>query len=319
MKTFKSVAMLSFAALLLAFYSCKDKEAQGTQPVANFAYKMKSDHTVIFTNNSEEAEMYEWDFGDGNSSTDESPTHKYAATKTKYTVTLTVTNGDFSDTYSSEIDLNKAPTVDIDGLFSDWDNVTATYDLPTDLQSMYGISHCKVTDDANYIYFYAELVKQVTGHLSLYFKFAENPTGTYNPWMYGNKPCEAFSQFTDLSSPEWTPEQDPELIAFTKHLGNAWPGDADRYNMVEAGSGLYDASGIKAITKKATFDGQTYDLVAIEISMKKSLIKNFPTTNLQVGFYMQDAAWADAGCCPGPADAVNNDYFTYNISTKTFE
>jgi PKD repeat protein len=49
----------------------------------------------IFTNTSTPATglTFEWDFGDGNSSTDESPTHTYEATDvTEYTATLTVTD-----------------------------------------------------------------------------------------------------------------------------------------------------------------------------------------------------------------------------------
>ncbi len=44
-----------------------------------------------FTNTSTDGETYAWDFGDGNTSTDESPTHVYA-TPDVYTVTLEVTN-----------------------------------------------------------------------------------------------------------------------------------------------------------------------------------------------------------------------------------
>ncbi|MFH2096358.1 MAG: C25 family cysteine peptidase [Bacteroidota bacterium] len=48
--------------------------------------------TVTFTNNSTNATSYLWDFGDGNTSTDENPVHTYTANGT-YTVTLTADNG----------------------------------------------------------------------------------------------------------------------------------------------------------------------------------------------------------------------------------
>lgn len=53
-----------------------------------------SDYDVTFTDASELATSYSWDFGDGNSSTDASPTHSYAndGAETTYMVTLTTTN-----------------------------------------------------------------------------------------------------------------------------------------------------------------------------------------------------------------------------------
>ena len=48
--------------------------------------------TATFTNNSNNATSYSWDFGDGEHSTDANPTHTYAVDGV-YTVTLTATNG----------------------------------------------------------------------------------------------------------------------------------------------------------------------------------------------------------------------------------
>ena len=53
-----------------------------------------SDFDVTFTDASTDATSYSWNFGDGNSSTDASPTHTYAnnGIEEVYTVTLTTTN-----------------------------------------------------------------------------------------------------------------------------------------------------------------------------------------------------------------------------------
>ncbi len=51
-----------------------------------------------FSNTSTEGTTYLWDFGDGNTSTDFSPSHVYSAGGT-YSVMLTVTNGCGSDTH----------------------------------------------------------------------------------------------------------------------------------------------------------------------------------------------------------------------------
>ena len=56
----------------------------------NTGFCTETDITVNFTDNSTNAVSWEWDFGDGNTSTEQNPTHTYAAFGS-YTVTLTVT------------------------------------------------------------------------------------------------------------------------------------------------------------------------------------------------------------------------------------
>lgn len=58
-------------------------------------------NTVSFTSTSVNATAWNWDFGDGNTSTLENPVHTYASAGT-FTVTL-YTNGDASCTYSSNV------------------------------------------------------------------------------------------------------------------------------------------------------------------------------------------------------------------------
>lgn len=55
--------------------------------------------TVMFSNLSENADDYEWNFGDSNSSTDVNPTHKYMSSGL-YTVSLTANNSFNSDTHT---------------------------------------------------------------------------------------------------------------------------------------------------------------------------------------------------------------------------
>ena len=52
-----------------------------------------------FTYTSNNADTYEWMFGDGNTSTDENPNHTYTDVGT-YTVTLIATNECGSDTFT---------------------------------------------------------------------------------------------------------------------------------------------------------------------------------------------------------------------------
>ena len=101
-----------FAALALTgmlFYSaCNGDDPEPTDdPIASFQYEISADNflEVVFANFSQYADSYSWDFGDGNTSTEENPTHVYAAAGT-YTVVLTATGNDKNVTKSETIALN---------------------------------------------------------------------------------------------------------------------------------------------------------------------------------------------------------------------
>lgn len=61
-------------------------------PVADFSFSAVG-LSVVFTNNSTGGTAYFWEFGDGETSTEENPSHTYA-TEGAYPVTLTVSNAD---------------------------------------------------------------------------------------------------------------------------------------------------------------------------------------------------------------------------------
>ncbi len=65
--------------------------------------------TASFTNNSANANSYAWDFGDGNSSTENNPVHTYSADGT-YTVTLTATNPCGTSTFTQTVTIATPPT-----------------------------------------------------------------------------------------------------------------------------------------------------------------------------------------------------------------
>ena len=73
-------------------------------PVAAFNW-FASGSVVQFSNQSDNGTSYDWNFGDGGTSTDQNPVHTYAAGGT-YTVTLIVTNACGSDTVIWVIDTN---------------------------------------------------------------------------------------------------------------------------------------------------------------------------------------------------------------------
>lgn len=86
----KLMFISAFFALVLN--SCK-KEDPLANPIASFQYKINATNylEVEFTNYSQNAVTYEWNFGNTKTSTEENPTHAFAATGT-YTITLTAFN-----------------------------------------------------------------------------------------------------------------------------------------------------------------------------------------------------------------------------------
>jgi len=80
-------------------------------PVAAFTSEQGDDLEYAFTNTSGGSEgTYSWDFGDGNTSTDENPNYTYAAEGT-YNVCLTVTNATAADTFCEDVFVYALPTV----------------------------------------------------------------------------------------------------------------------------------------------------------------------------------------------------------------
>ncbi|MDF1695186.1 MAG: peptidylprolyl isomerase [Saprospiraceae bacterium] len=78
------------------------------KPLAKFALENddnRAPSTVTFNNTSEKAETYIWDFGDGNTSTEESPEHKYFLSG-KYIVKLTAKKGKKENTMEKELIVN---------------------------------------------------------------------------------------------------------------------------------------------------------------------------------------------------------------------
>lgn len=97
----KRLLMLTLVIGILGVTSCSEDEPSVAAPNAAFTSAVDG-LSVTFTDGSIGADSYSWDFGDGNTSTDASPTHTYAEGGT-YTVALTVNNAGGSDTASEDI------------------------------------------------------------------------------------------------------------------------------------------------------------------------------------------------------------------------
>lgn len=94
MKNYIRNGWLLMSALTLVFLaSCNEDEPEPKEVVASFQFELGKTNflEVTFTNFSQNATTYAWDFGDGETSNEENPVHSYAAADT-YEVKLTATN-----------------------------------------------------------------------------------------------------------------------------------------------------------------------------------------------------------------------------------
>jgi len=81
-------------------------------PISDFSW-IENSFVVTFTNASTGGGTYLWDFGDGETSTDENPVHTYA-TGNGYTITLTITNDCGTDFYTEQIAVSTVSVYDTD-------------------------------------------------------------------------------------------------------------------------------------------------------------------------------------------------------------
>lgn len=159
-KIFLFASLLAMAAVLAT--SCKPKVQD---PKARFGYEAE-DLTVKFTNLSQNADAYAWDFGDGATSTEKDPVHVYADYG-DYTVKLTAKNEAGENTFTDEVSLVKR-AIAIDGDFSDW--------VALDAQ----VAKCVADENAVEDYFYAAKFIRDADFIYFYLEFS-NSKGD-DPW-----------------------------------------------------------------------------------------------------------------------------------------
>ncbi len=151
----KTNLTILIVALIAAinFSSCK-KDSNKPTPFVFYSVSIDG-ATVTFTNESKGATSYEWDFGDGSTSTDESPTHTYPG-KGKYVPTLYATAADGTKAEASTV-LHIAKTSPIkldDHSLADWDTISANVVVAG--ANSGNFIKAKYDYDANYIYLYFE-------------------------------------------------------------------------------------------------------------------------------------------------------------------
>lgn len=114
-------------------------------PVACFEISqstIKVGDTLEITNCSEKAETYEWDFGDGTTSTEETPEHAYESPG-NYTISLSVENDHGNDEMTADVEVVTSGVLLTDG-FEDYEDFTLEFGdwemVDNDEGPTYGVS-----------------------------------------------------------------------------------------------------------------------------------------------------------------------------------
>ena len=101
-------------------------------PIAEFtATNSDGAGEYVFTNTSVNGDTYFWDFGDGETSTDENPSHDYGSNAGDYVVTLTTTSADgCSLTYSQTVSVEEGLVFFVPNTFTPNDDPANQYFTP---------------------------------------------------------------------------------------------------------------------------------------------------------------------------------------------
>lgn len=305
MKTIMDLKILLTGLLLLTatlfISSCSDDDDVPAKPTASFTYTSEG-REVTFTNTSKNAKTYAWDFGDGETSTEQSPKHTYE-NYGEYTVKLAVTgDGGEATSLPDVITLAKTSPVAIDGNVADWESV------PDAVVSVDGnggtMTKVKVDYDATNLYFYVEGTSNLRGFFDLYLDSDNDPeTGYFSGWY----PMGFGADF--LSEGDFALVNDAELFKDQDGDPVAWGWD------------VASATGSGAITSS--------DLVtngsgkAIEFAIKRSAITNLSAEGFSFAIVDVDgtvdpanttATWAKLGSLP--VDTTEESMLTFVDLTK---
>lgn len=163
------------AGILLGLGSCSKDDDRAPDIV----FEINVDgYTVDFTNKTEGVQSFKWEFGDGSSSTEESPSHTYSG-KGKYVPTMYVTMKDGrSFEASTVLRISKSTAVKLnDNTLSDWDTVVTNVVTSGPLGGVF--RKAKYDYDGNYIYFYFEIATtRAAGDIFDFYMDTDNNGGT---------------------------------------------------------------------------------------------------------------------------------------------
>lgn len=264
----------------LVFLNACGSDDPPPAPTASFTYAA-SGREVTFTNTSTNATTYAWDFGDGETSTEQNPKHTYPKYG-KFTAKLSVTGeGGTANSLPDELTLAKTSAVAIDGAFSEWANIP---DAIVSVDAASGtVKKVKVDYDASKIYFYVEGTGDLRGFFDIYLDTDNNPeTGYTSGWYPLGFGADWFTEgyfAVDHSAPFWTRQDGFE-------------------NTDWAGWGAEPAIAMDETIAKASDIGTAGSGKAIEIAISRSALTGLSAAGFSFAVVDVSEGWATLGSLP---------------------
>ena len=261
--------------------SCKKDETPA--PKVSFTVSI-NDKTATFTNTTENATSYSWDFGDQSAlSTDENPTHVYEAYG-DYDVRLTATGGGGKVTHLMTISVVKVwPKITIDGDFSDWDSIPAFYSGYGDASG--ALTEAKVTADGSaYLYFYIKGTADIGPVLEV---FVNSDNDTTTGWSPGN------TGWYDRDGSDYSVEIAVEAF-------NDGESDVTPYSTAY----VYNPAGDPGWPWDGDYTDDVVDQIAgyvnnqVEFRVPYSAFPGMSTDKISIYFLVLDNTWTDIGWLP---------------------
>ena len=273
-KTNFITSLTTVILLTLVLGSCE----KTPEPTAQFAFNV-TDLEVTFTNESDDATSYSWDFGDGNTSIETSPVHTYADYGL-YSVSMTATGEGGDASVTKDVEVEFIPLMTIDGDFSKWSSIS-------DFVAGDGgtITKVKLAHDANFLYIYIEGTDQIRGFFDLYIDADNNTSTGANTWVY---PAGAGAEY--LLEGFIADAGDADLFRDNPDTEDwCWTVDCSTapVPVVAVGSGLITASSLGTVT-----GGK-----AIEFSFLRELATELGD-NINIGFVDVAEDWSMQGGLP---------------------
>jgi len=270
MQNNKNIFIATCAGMLLLLSSCK-KDTPAAAPDPFYTVDIQG-FEVKFTNQTTGASSYSWDFGDGSSSTEESPTHTYSS-KGKFVPTLTATSSAGTSAEASTVlYISKGSSVKLDdNSLADWDTVANNIVLAGPVSGNF--IKAKYDYDGNYVYFYFEQqTTKADGNIYDLYIDADNDMST--GLLTGEIPNGAYEVLLE---------------------GTIFDGWLDPYYFSgddQANFGGYGGAGISDFYTLGSYQ-ESGGILKFEFGIKRSKVKGFSTSKgMKIGVQVAANDWS---------------------------